>query len=182
MLLEMLLLLGLFALPVPGLSAPNQGNGEFTEELDLQNWMFHIWGLLVFSKSLSFMKNVYLKLRINLLNAKHLNALIVVKETMAASLWQCSKFFNLVLFFSVLYENALFSTEKYFKQLLICRFHIVKRPYFKNIYSEVLSVDTDLLFKNLSNCKEINHQEPRNWIDFVLPSCDWCQATRGAAV
>lgn len=80
MLLEMLLLLGLFALSVPGLSAPNQGNGEFTQELDLQNWMFHIWRLLVVSKSLSSMKKVYLKLRINL-----------VKETMAASLWQCSK-------------------------------------------------------------------------------------------
>lgn len=164
MLLEMLLLLGLFALSVPGLSAPNQGNGEFTEELDLQNWMFHIWRLLVFSKSLSFMKKVYLKLRINLLNAEHLNVLIVVKETMAASLWQCSKFFNLVLFFSVLHENALFSTEKYFEQLLICRFHIIKRPHFKNRrkYSEVLSVDTDVLFQNLSNCKEMNHQGLRN--------------------
>lgn len=81
MLLEMRLLLGLFALAVPGLSAPNQGNGEFTEELDLQNWIFYIWRLLVFSKSLSFMKKVYLKLKINLLNAKHLNVLIVVKET-----------------------------------------------------------------------------------------------------
>lgn len=42
MLLEMLLLLGLLALSVLGLSAPNQGNGEFTEELDFQNWMFYI--------------------------------------------------------------------------------------------------------------------------------------------
>lgn len=45
MLLEMLLLLGLLALSLPGLCAPNQGNGELTEELDLQNWVFYIWSI-----------------------------------------------------------------------------------------------------------------------------------------
>lgn len=77
MLLEMLLLLGLFALSVPGLSAPNQGNGEFTQELDLQNWMFHIWRLLVFSKSLSSMKRVYLKLEKKMLYFPQKNILVL---------------------------------------------------------------------------------------------------------